>query len=246
MASDRSNVRVALVTGASRGLGLEFVRQLLERGDRVFACARAPESSVGLLGLREHHGDRLSLIPLDVGDAVSIDALHATVAARTDHLDLLVNNAGINSGGVPERQRNLHLGELEAEGILRMVRINAVGPVLVTQALVDLLANASAPRVLHVSSWLGSIERKRSGGNYGYCASKATLNMLGRALAFDLLDREIVSVLVNPGWVRTDMGGHRAELTAEASVAGMLQVAASLHPSDAGSFRQWDGSALAF
>ncbi|MEY3015229.1 MAG: hypothetical protein RIT45_3964 [Pseudomonadota bacterium] len=127
-----------------------------------------------------------------------------------------------------------------------MVRVNAVGPLLVTQALVPLLVNAAAPRVLHVSSWLGSIARKRSGGNYGYAASKATLNMLGRTLAFDLLEREIMSVLMNPGWVQTDMGGTRADLTADASVAGMLAVVAGLGPADAGRFRQWDGSELAF
>ncbi len=96
--------------------------------------------------------------------------------------------------------------------------------------------------MISVSSWLGSIEGKTSGGNYGYCASKTTLNMLARAMAFDLLPLGIVSVVFNPGWVSTDMGGPRATLTPHQSVAGMLATTARLTPSQAGHFMQWDGT----
>ena len=153
-----------------------------------------------------------------------------------------MNNAGINSRSVPRDQANVRFGSLEPSGVLRMVEVNALGPVLVTQALVDLLQAGTRPRVASTSSWLGSIGRKSSGGNYGYCASKATLNMLARAMAFDLAPLGITSVVFNPGWVATDMGGPRASLTPEQSVGGMLAVIDGLTPEDAGRFLQWDGT----
>lgn len=232
----------AMVTGAGRGLGLMFVRQLLERGDRVLAAARRPERSDGLRALGEAHGGRLVPVVLDVSDVASIEAAATVVASATDALDLLVNNAGVNSRSVPAGQGNVRLGELEPTGLLRMVQVNAVGPLLLSQALLPQLAASERARVLSISSWLGSISRKQSGGNYGYCASKTTLNMLMRAFAFDVADRGIISVVANPGWVQTDMGGPRASLTPEASVAGLLAMVDGLEPEQNGAFLQWDGS----
>ncbi len=232
------------MTGAGRGLGLEFTKQLLERGDAVWATARRPEGSEGLAALREAHGERLRLLPLDVADTDSIAQAAATVTAEVDRLDLLVNNAGINSRGVPEGQGNVRLGSLEPQGILRMVQVNAVGPLLVSQALLPVLGEGS--KVVSISSWLGSIGGKTGGGNYGYCASKTTLNMLMRAFAFDVADRGVVSIVVNPGWVQTDMGGSRAKLTPEQSVAGLLATADGAGPEQAGAFLQWDGTVHAW
>ncbi len=232
----------ALVTGAGRGMGLEFTRQLLSRGHTVFATARDPSRSGALGELAAEHEGRLHSVPLDVSDLESIAAARRAIGERTGHLDLLVNNAGINSRGVPEGQGNVRFGALEPAGVLRMVEVNAMGPVLITQGFVDLLQKGKEPRVISVSSWLGSIGAKTSGGNYGYCASKATLNMLARAMAFDLLPLGIISVVFNPGWVSTDMGGPKAKLTPEESVAGMLKVTDGLTPQHAGQFLQWDGS----
>lgn len=227
-----------LVTGAGRGLGLEFARQFARRGDTVFATVRNPDRADALRAL---DGD-VRIVALDVSSAESIAGAVADVAGQVSHLDLLVNNAGINSRGVPAGQGNVRFGQLEPTGILRMVEVNAIGPLLVTQAFVELLAASEQGRVVSVSSWLGSIERKQSGGNYGYCASKTTLNMLMRAAAFDLVARGIVSVVVNPGWVSTDMGGSRAHLTPEQSVSGLVSLTDALTPSHAGGFFQWDGS----
>ena len=229
---------VVLVTGAGRGLGLELARQLAARGDTVLATVRNPDRADALRALE---GD-VRIITLDVSSTDSIAAAAAQVAEQTDHLDLLINNAGINSRGVPAGQGNVRFGQLEPAGILRMVEVNAIGPLLITQALADLLAAGGGGRVLSVSSWLGSIQRKQSGGNYGYCASKTTLNMLMRAAAFDLVGRGIVCVVANPGWVATDMGGSRARLTPEQSVAGLLRLTDNLTPDHAGRFFQWDGS----
>lgn len=222
----------AVVTGAGRGLGLEFARQLAQRGVRVLGTVRKPSPALeetGAVGLQ-----------LDVSDAEAIAAVPEQVREHCERVDLLVNNAGINSRGVAPEQGNVRFGQLEPEGILRMVRINAVAPVLVAQALSDLLKEGS--KIVSISSWLGSIAGKSSGGNYGYCASKTTLNMLARAMAFDLAPRGITSVVVNPGWVSTDMGGAKAKLTPEQSVQGLLRVVDTLTLDDAGKFLQWDGS----
>jgi NAD(P)-dependent dehydrogenase (short-subunit alcohol dehydrogenase family) len=121
-----------------------------------------------------------------------------------------------------------------------MNRVNAIGPLLLTQALAGRLGEGST--VVAVSSWLGSIGGKSSGGNYGYCASKTLLNMYLRAMAFDLKPSGVTTILVNPGWVQTDMGGSRAKFTPEESVAGILALAARVTPDDAGAFFDHDGT----
>ena len=231
---------IAMVTGAGRGLGLEFTRQLLDAGAIVLATARHPGRADAFSELALAHGKRFIPIALDVADPRSIAAASEAAARSTKRLDLLINNAGINSRGVPAGQSNVRLGELEPEGILTMVRVNAIGPLLVSQAMLPLLGEGS--KVLSISSWLGSLSNKESGGNYGYCASKTTLNMLMRAFAFDVADRGIISVVANPGWVQTDMGGARASLTPAASVAGLLGVVDTLTPAQRGAFLQWDGT----
>jgi len=230
-----------LITGAGRGLGLEFTRQLLDAGERVFATIRDPANAPALKALRTDAGDRLQLLQLDVAEPKSIEAMAQELTTRTSTLDLLVNNAGINSKALPEDQRNVRFGTLEPAGIERMIRVNAIGPVLVTQALKDLLAAAGGAKVVSISSWLGSITGKKRGGNYAYCASKTTLNMLTRAMAHDLRNSGIVSMVMNPGWVSTDMGGSKAELTPEQSVMGMLRVVSDLTTDDIGTFKQWNG-----
>ena len=144
--------------------------------------------------------------------------------------------------GIPEPQRNISFGGLEPEGILHMVRVNALGPLLMMQSFADLLAAGDEARVVNVSSWIGSIGTKSSGGNYGYAASKAALNMVGKLAAFDMAERGVTVLMFNPGWVRTDMGGAKARLSPEESVQGMLAAATQARLDDAGKFLQWDGS----
>ena len=231
-----------LVTGAGRGLGLEMTRQLLERGARVWGTVRDPSRADTLRELAERAGGQLRIEELDVADVDSIARLAHRLAEQTDQLDCLINNAGVNSRGVAPHQANVRFGTLEPTGIERMIRVNAIGPLLLTQALASLLAASSDAVVVCVSSWLGSIGAKTSGGNYGYCASKATLNMLGRAMAWDLAASGVKTVLVNPGWVSTKMGGPKARLTPQESVAGILEVIQRVHMEDTGRFLQWDGS----
>lgn len=230
----------ALVTGASRGLGLEFTRQLLNWNMTVLAAARDPEASDGLTSMAST-SERLIPISLDVDDPESVAGLPERVTPHAKSINLLVNNAGINSGAFPEAKKNRSLGTLEPEGMMKMLAVNAVGPILVTQCLLPFLEAAPWAKVLNISSWLGSISNKTTGGNYGYSASKAALNMLGRILAFDLKERGIHSAMFNPGWVKTDMGGPRAALTAEQSVTGILKFAEKLGDDQVGGFFDHNG-----
>ncbi|MEP7292957.1 MAG: SDR family oxidoreductase [Chloroflexota bacterium] len=225
-------MRRVLVTGASRGIGLEFVKQFLARGDQVFAACRNPENAQHLHLFKSEH---LHLIRLDVADEQSIESSYAAVKAQTDALDLLINNAGIQVDGD-------ELGALTFDNLMQILRVNAVAPMLVAQRYLDLLRRGNAPKIVGITSEHGSIELKPDGGPFGYSSSKAALNMLMRTLAFEA--RGVTTFLLDPGWVRTDMGGGSASLSPERSVGGMMQVIDSVTPRQNGSFLRWDGETM--
>lgn len=233
------SVRRILVTGASRGLGLEFTRRYLERGDRVFATCRRPASAPGLAALKAAHADHLTVVPLDVTDADSIRASHETVARQTDGLDLLINNAGIYStrGRDDPSER---LGELRFDDALLLLRVNSVAPLIVAQQYLDLLRAGRRPRIVSISSEYGSIS-ENTGFPYYYAASKAALNMLMRSLAAEARRFRITTVLLDPGWVSTDMGGPEAPVTPAQSVAGMIALIDGLTARHNGRFLDREG-----
>lgn len=250
-ASPRGTLRamttpIAVVTGANRGLGLHFVDQLQQRGHRVVAGVRRPSDAHAL-----HALDPLAVLPLDTGDADSIRSFGDAVRAHTDHLDLLVNNAGIMSASAApvdlrpadDAPANGPLPFLEQDAMLTMFRVNSIGPVLVTQALDHLLGRGSV--VVNLSSRLGSIG---SGANddYGYGMSKAALNMATTLLARELGGRGVVTVSVTPGWVRTDMGGSAAMLDAPESTGSIVDVVGRLTSGDNGTFIDHTGRPVAW
>lgn len=234
-----------LVTGSARGLGLALVRQLLEGGDRVFAAARGGPGREELQQLEREHGHRIVPLELDVADTRSIADSVREVGRHTDALGLLINNAGIasekggNSSTAPEP-----LGEVTQHNSLAVFAVNAVGPLLVVQAYREMLAGAKAPRIINITSRMGSIEDKSSTGYYSYSASKAALNMLNKILARELQSQGIISVVVHPGWVQTDMGGRHASLPPEKSAAAIIRLASGLTEEDSGGFFNYDGSPL--
>lgn len=238
--SERSRRRV-LITGAGRGLGLEFTRRYLERGDRVFATCREPARARDLAALAGAHGDRLTVVALDVADPGSIRAAHAAVRRRTRALDLLINNAGVYSrrGSEDPTER---IGTLTFDDALHVLRTNAVAPLMVTQQCLGLLDAGRRPRVVAISSEYGSVSENTGGFPYYYAASKAALNMLMRSLAAEARRRGIVAAILDPGWVRTDMGGPEAPLTPARSVAGMMTVIDGLTARDSGRFYTWEGT----
>jgi NAD(P)-dependent dehydrogenase (short-subunit alcohol dehydrogenase family) len=218
-----------LVTGAGRGIGLEFIRQLRGRGDTVVATVRDVERAGALREL----GARVEALAVD--DPASIAALGERLAGVP--IDVLINNAGIRDTGDG-------LAELRAETLQHVFAVNAVGPMLVVQALLSSLRAGSGRRIAHITSTLGSIGDNTSGGAYAYRASKAALNMLNKSLAVEL-DREgFVCVVLSPGWARTDMGGADAPLSVETSVRGLLAVVDGLAPGSSGRFYNHDGREL--
>jgi NAD(P)-dependent dehydrogenase (short-subunit alcohol dehydrogenase family) len=226
-----------LVTGANRGLGLEFVRQLLARGDRVIATCRHPGRANELTAQAAAHPGHLHVLPLDVGKDASIAELAREAGMLFDGLDLLINNAGMLVPG--ER-----FGQLESEPLQASFRSNAVGPLLLTQALAPLLAKGKQPRVANISSVMGSIAQTGEFRSPSYGMSKAALNMATVQLAHALAPQGVLCVALHPGWVRTDMGGPNAMIDAEPAIAGMLGVIGALTAKDSGTLRDYQGNAL--
>ncbi|GGK16184.1 SDR family oxidoreductase [Luteimonas terricola] len=232
--------RTSLVTGANRGLGLEFIRRLLARGDHAIAACREPGRASALNALAGEHPGRLHVLPLDVADARSRAALAAElplVLGDGGRIDLLLNNAGVLHSG----ERFGTLGEATLE---HSFRINAMGPLLLTQALAPLLADGA--RVANLSSQLGSIAGCGRFGTPSYNISKAAQNMATALLAHALAERGIVVVALHPGWVQTGMGGEQATETVGESATGLLGVIDGLDAGDSGRFLDWRGEALAW
>lgn len=224
-----------LVTGASRGLGLEFARQYARAGARVFAGCRAPEAAAELQALVEEEALDVEPLALDVTDGAAIDAAVARIQDDgPGHLDVLINNAGLSPRGE-------EFSNLDADAMLGVFHVNAVAPMIVAQRCRALLAAATQPRVVNVSSAMGSLAKKEYGRHYSYAASKAALNMLTRAAAHDLRDEGIVVVALHPGWVQTDLGGGQATLSPRESVEGMIRVIAGLTPGHTSRFLTWTG-----
>lgn len=229
----------ALITGANRGIGLEFVRQLAARGDRVYATCRRPDEAAVLNELAAQYGDRVSITALAVTEPGSIAASYAAVAAETDALDLLVNNAAIAlaDGG---------WGNFDAEAMAAILTVNAVGPMLVAEQYLPLLQAGVLPKIVNISSGAGSIANRNSVGSYSYGASKAALNFYTRNLSFDVQEAGVIAIAMNPGWVRTDMGGPNAMIEVDESIGGMLNVIDGLALDDSGEFFNYDGGNIAW
>ncbi len=224
-----------LITGANRGIGLEFVRYFAVQGDMVFAACRTPHAASELQALAvDYH---VIPVALELTDESSIRACVASIAAQTDALDLLINNAGVVNRG--ERITDLTYSELTAT-----FGINAFAPILLAKYALDLLKRGVTPLMISISSEYGSLSDKRDGDLYAYCASKAALNMLTRTFHFDNARHGITAFILDPGWVRTRMGGANADLSTSDSVSGMLNVidAAKTDPAAyGGRYLRWNG-----
>jgi NAD(P)-dependent dehydrogenase (short-subunit alcohol dehydrogenase family) len=229
-------VATVFVTGASRGIGLEFVKQYAADGWRVFACCRDPEGASSLKPLAADSGGRVRVFRLDVRDMDRIRGLARELEGEA--IDILINNAGIYG------PRHQPLGQVDPDTWLEVLRVNAVAPLKVAEAFLDHVARSERKTLAFVSSLMGSIGDNSSGGYYPYRTSKAALNMAAKGLAVDLKSRGILSVALNPGWVKTDMGGESAPLGVQESVAGIRAVLAKLRPEDSGSFLDYDGDSL--
>nr|XP_011422365.2 C-factor-like [Crassostrea gigas] len=233
--------RVVFITGANRGLGLEFVRQFLKLGnppDHLFATCRDPERAEELKILKKED-DRIQIIKLDVTSQTDIDAAARQVEDRVGDrgLNLLINNAGMT-------RKRQYVGNLNRDHLLEQFDTNVIGPLLVTQSLMPLLLRAASlynepdscnkAAIVNISSILGSIAENKSGGMYGYRPSKAAMNMVTKSLHEELKNKGILVAALHPGWVRTGIGGPEATLSPEESIKDCLNVLSKLSTEKSG------------
>lgn len=238
-------MRRVVVTGANRGLGLEFVRQLAARGHDIVAGVRQPKTADALNKLASKSAGRITVVRLDVGDPEDVAAAALHIGERFEAVDLLINNAGIwTAPDEPDRASSGPLADLRPDAVLEVLRINAVAPILMTQALAPCLAAADQAVVVNLSSGLGSIRGTTNRGNIAYAMSKAALNMVTGQLAAELAGQGTIVVSMSPGWVATDMGGPSAPLDPPESVKGILNVVNALTPAQSGIFLDHAGAVL--
>jgi NAD(P)-dependent dehydrogenase (short-subunit alcohol dehydrogenase family) len=227
-------MRTLLISGANRGLGLEFVRQYLAAGDKVIAGVRDPAQAEALRALPGQ--DRLEVHALDVAEGASVEAFRAAVGGQP--IDILIANAGVYGGDRQDR-----LGDIDHDAWLKTLAVNVVGPVRLAEAFVDNVAKGRDRKMVAVSSLMGSTADS-SGGSIIYRSSKAALNNAWRNIALQLQGRGIACFPVHPGWVKTDMGGAQAPLTPEQAISSLRAHIDQWSLADSGRFLGWDGREL--
>jgi len=210
--------RIALVTGGNRGIGLEVCRQLGARGVRTLLTARSEEKGRAAADALAAEGLPVSFLPLDVTDEASARRIAEHVAREFGRLDVLVNNAAISL------DRKIPGLEIGMDVVRATIDTNVYGPLLLTQLFVPLMVKNGYGRVVNVSSGLGSFSRIAA-GKLAYRLSKAALNAMTRVLADELRDTNVLVNAVTPGWVRTHLGGIRAERSTEEGAEGILFLA---------------------
>ncbi|XP_016122954.1 C-factor [Sinocyclocheilus grahami] len=248
-----SKCHSVLITGASRGLGLQMVRQLLyspNRPQKIIATARNPAAAQELQELAKSHPN-VHVLPLDVTSDSSVDAAVQSVESivGTDGLNCLINNAAINMTS--------ELDTVTRDAMMKTYESNTVAPLFMTKAFLPLLRRAAAEgsdmgiqraAVINVSSVLGSVQLNWGEGasykSYAYRTSKSALNMVTRCLAMDLEAEKILCVALHPGWVRTDMGGPTAPLSPEESISSVLSVISELTEKHHGGYVDYTGKSL--
>jgi NAD(P)-dependent dehydrogenase (short-subunit alcohol dehydrogenase family) len=222
-----------LITGANRGLGWEFVRQYLTEGYRVIAACRNPGKAQALQQLERDSKGALTVVELDVADSASVK--HAAARVPRTTIDILVNCAGVIGA------HGQSIGSLDYDDWTQVLEVNVMGPARVCEAFLDRVAQSDRRLIITITSGMGSLADNTSGGSIPYRTSKAAVNMLMRSAAIDLKSRGITCAVLNPGWVKTDMGGPNAKLSPEESVGAMRRVIARLGPEDSGRFYNYDG-----
>jgi NAD(P)-dependent dehydrogenase (short-subunit alcohol dehydrogenase family) len=219
-----------LITGTSRGLGLDFVQQYAAKCWKVHACARDPEAA----SLKAIKGD-VHRHKLEVTDYRAVAELAKKLSGEA--IDVLINNAGVGGRDV------VTLGSIDPAVWRNTLETNALAPLKMAEAFLEHVARSNDRKMIAISSVLGSIGLNE-GGRYAYRASKAALNMHWTGLAKDTVGKGLICVVLHPGWVKTDMGGEAAPVTIEQSVPAMVKVIDGLKPADNGRFISYEGKAI--
>ena len=221
-----------LVTGASRGIGREFVRQYREAGWRVLATCRDPQGA----GYGAGYGEG-EAFELDVADPVSIK--HLVKELEGESIDVLINNAGINLA------KQSGFGDLDYDAWDEVMRVNVLAPLRVAECFAPHVERSERKQMIFLSSIMGSIA-ENSGGMAIYRSSKAALNQAVRSVASALRAKGVTCLLIHPGWVQTDMGGPSAAIDVHTSVRGMRETIEGLTLSMSGAYVNYDGSTIAW
>lgn len=225
-----------LITGANRGLGLEFVRQYLRDGWRVIATCRRPEKAGELQQFKANYEGKIDIYPLEVTDNDAIHALAAKLEGTA--IDIFIQNAGID--------HNDGFRQTGFADRLQIFRINTLPVLIIAEAFIDHIAASEQKKLVYISSLKASTTASAGhtgGGQYCYRASKAAGNSIIKALSFDLATQGVITAAISPGWVRTDMGGPHAPLSPEESVTLVRQVITNLTLENSGGYFNQDGAA---
>lgn len=220
-----------VITGANRGLGLEFAKQLLAEGHSIIAGVRYPEAM-------DFQHEQMTVYPLDVASTTSVETFAQKVKSSVSSIDVLVNNAGRMDG------RWQSLEEVDPDLSLEVLNVNTIGPLRVSQALWPLLQGEKPTKVANISSLMGSIDDCMSGKSYAYRTSKTGLNMITKILAVEGQPDNITVTSYHPGWAKTDMGGERAPVLASVSVEGLIGLINQQTTERSGRFFEYTGEEL--
>jgi NAD(P)-dependent dehydrogenase (short-subunit alcohol dehydrogenase family) len=223
------------VTGANRGLGLEFVKQYAERGATVFACCRDPQTAHALRKVSDAAGGKVSVHPLDVADPASIAALAKSFGEEP--IDILINNAGIYG---PEKQS---ADDMDFDGWAKTFAVNSMAPLRIAQHFKENLRRGDTKKLITITSGMGSTAG-HTGNFVAYRSAKAAVNNVMRGVSLAWKKDGIIVGIIHPGWVKTDMGGKHADLEPHESIAGMIAVIAKLTPADSGKYLDYSGKPL--
>lgn len=230
-------MKTTLITGANRGIGLEFCRQYAAAGWRVLGCARDPEKSDALSALADRYPGQVQVHALDVAHHDGIEQLARTVEGES--IDLLINNAGV--------YLDSHIGgfaNMDYETWMRTLLINTMAPLKMSQAFAEQIVRSEGKTIIIIGSKMGSIADNSEGGSYMYRSSKTAVNMVIKTLAIELKAKGVIAAILHPGWVRTEMGGPNALISTTQSVSGMRQVISRLSLADSGRFFAYDGKSV--
>lgn len=225
-----------LITGANRGLGLEFCRQYADAGWDILACCRHPEQADALNQLSKETG-QVQVYRLNVTDFSNIEALADQLAHV--HLDVLLNNAGVYGD-----TRQTPFGKLDYQTWMQTFSVNSMAPVKMAEVFLPHLMRAQSPKLVTITSRMGSITDNGSGDCILYRSSKAALNAAMKSLSLDLKAQGIAVQVLHPGWVHTEMGGPNALIDPPESIQGMRKVIDELTTDNAGRFLNYKGEEL--
>jgi NAD(P)-dependent dehydrogenase (short-subunit alcohol dehydrogenase family) len=225
-----------LITGANRGLGLEFCRQYADKDWDVIACCRNPAQASELNTLSQSHG-KIQVEALDVAHLDQIDALSKKLSDTS--IDFLINNAGVY-----DDHKSNGFGQLDYQAWSHSLLINTQAPMKMAEAFLPHIKRGNKKLIVNISSLMGSLSDNDSGGSILYRSSKAALNAAMKSLSIDLRDQGIGVLIFHPGWVQTDMGGANALIDSKTSVGGMCEVIENFTLAQSGAFIKYDGKTM--